>query len=277
MFWHVYLYLFLLHTLSLTWFGPNKTTTLALAFENQTDHLALLKFKESISSDPYRILDSWNASTQFCNWHGYNLSSRVGQVWTELGEQSLGVFVFYFPLLVYLVIVLCVSHLFPRLDLGGVLLFVACTIHFVWWLPLSVAPHIIILCIGVVRSDLGDTGIHNRVTCNSKHQRVTKLMLQGYKLHGYISPYIGNLTCIRNLNLESNGFFGKIPQELGQLLQLQGLFLSNNSFTGEIPTNLTNCSNLKVLRLYGNKLTGKIPTGIGSLQNLHAMNIGKII
>ncbi|RHN54571.1 putative non-specific serine/threonine protein kinase [Medicago truncatula] len=37
---------------------------------NQTDHLSLLKFKESITSDPHRMLDSWNGSIHFCNWHG---------------------------------------------------------------------------------------------------------------------------------------------------------------------------------------------------------------
>ena len=37
---------------------------------NETDRLSLLKFKESITNDPYRIFSSWNHSIQFCNWHG---------------------------------------------------------------------------------------------------------------------------------------------------------------------------------------------------------------
>ncbi|CAI8588384.1 unnamed protein product [Vicia faba] len=175
-FCYVYLYLFLLLTL-------NRTVSLALELGNQTDHLALLKFKESISSDPYRILDSWNGSLHFCSWHG--------------------------------------------------------------------------------------------ITCNLMHQRVTKLELQGYKLHGSLSPYVGNLSRIRSLNLGNNSFFGKIPTELGHLSQLHRLFLTNNSFAGEILMNLTNYSKLNIVYLYGNKLTGKIPTEIGSLQKLRYMNIGQ--
>ncbi|XP_058772645.1 probable LRR receptor-like serine/threonine-protein kinase At3g47570 [Vicia villosa] len=178
----LYLHLLFLFTLTLICFGPNKIMA-ATILGNQTDHLSLLQFKESISSDPYRILDSWNESTHFCNWHG--------------------------------------------------------------------------------------------ITCHSKHQRVTKMMLQGYKLHGPISPYIGNLSRLRNLNLEENTLFGNIPQELGRLLHLHGLFLSNNSLAGEIPTILTNCSNLVDLFLFGNNLTGKIPSQIFSLQKLQLLNIGK--
>ncbi|AES95343.2 putative protein kinase RLK-Pelle-LRR-XII-1 family [Medicago truncatula] len=185
-FWYLYLHLLLLVLpLNLTWFCPNRTVAIAeaLALGNQTDHLALLQFKESISSDPNGVLDSWNSSIHFCNWHG--------------------------------------------------------------------------------------------ITCNPMHQRVTKLNLQGYKLHGSMSPYIGNLSRIRNINLKNNTFFGKIPQELGRLLHLHQLLLDNNLFSGEIPINLTSCSNLKVLHLFGNNLTGKIPAEIGSLQKLIIVNIGK--
>ncbi|PNY13086.1 kinase-like protein [Trifolium pratense] len=159
------------------------TITSTLALGNETDNSALLKFKESISNDPYGILASWNTSTHFCKWHG--------------------------------------------------------------------------------------------ITCSPTHQRVTELNLEGYKLHGFISPHVGNLSLLRNLNLANNSFFGKIPHELGRLFQLQQLFLTNNSITGEIPTNLTSCSNLEGLELTGNKLTGKIPIGIGSLSKLQILRISK--
>ncbi|XP_057448806.1 receptor kinase-like protein Xa21 isoform X2 [Lotus japonicus] len=180
MFWYTYL-LHLLLFIHLLCFDSNRTS--AFALENHTDHLALLKFKESISKDPFGILVSWNSSTHFCHWHG--------------------------------------------------------------------------------------------ITCSPMHQRVTELNLTGYDLHGSISPHVGNLSSLRNLNLGNNKFLGKIPQELGQLLQLQKLFLTNNSLVGEIPSNLTRCSYLKGLDLYGNNLTGKIPVGIGSLQKLQLLNVGK--
>ncbi|KAK7252588.1 hypothetical protein RIF29_36642 [Crotalaria pallida] len=181
-FWyHIYLHIFLAITLSL-----NTTTTIAVAsalLGNHTDHSALLKFKESVSNDPYGVLDSWNSSTHFCNWHG--------------------------------------------------------------------------------------------VTCSPMHQRVIELNLKGYRLHGTISPQLGNLSLMRNLNLSNNFFHGRIPQELSHLSQLQQLVLSNNSLEGEFPTSLTNCSQLKGLRLYGNNLTGKIPFEIGSFIKLQILVIGQ--
>ncbi|KAK2373425.1 putative LRR receptor serine/threonine-protein kinase [Trifolium repens] len=164
-------------------FGPNKIVVVTAIFGNQTDHFALLKFKESISNDPYRTLESWNSSIHFCKWDG--------------------------------------------------------------------------------------------ITCSSMHQRVIDLNLEGYKLHGSLSPYIGNLTFLKNLTLQNNNFYGEIPQALGQLLQLQQLSLSNNSFVGEIPTNLTYCSNLKILVLGGNNLIGKIPIEIGSLKKLQIISVYK--
>ncbi|MCI06202.1 kinase-like protein, partial [Trifolium medium] len=143
---------------------------------NQTDHLALLQFKQLISNYPNGILDSWNSSIHFCKWHG--------------------------------------------------------------------------------------------IICSPKHQRVTKLKLEGYKLHGSISPYVGNLSQMRFLNLGNNNFYGNIPQELGRLSRLRYLLLLNNALVGEFPINLTKCSELKTLRLAGNKLIGKIPSQIGSLVKL---------
>ncbi|XP_061359866.1 probable LRR receptor-like serine/threonine-protein kinase At3g47570 isoform X2 [Gastrolobium bilobum] len=170
----------LLITLNSLWFGPNTT---ASASGNETDHLALLKFKESISNDPSGILFSWNSSIHFCNWHG--------------------------------------------------------------------------------------------LTCSPMHQRVTELNLQGYQLHGLISPQIGNLSFLIELNLANNNFYGKIPQELGRLLQLQQLSLVNNSLTGGIPTNLTSCSDLKSLLLGGNNLISSIPIEIASLQKLQILYVAR--
>ena len=45
-------------------------TMTANATTNKTNRLALLKFKESISHDPYMMLSSWNDSMHFYNWFG---------------------------------------------------------------------------------------------------------------------------------------------------------------------------------------------------------------
>ncbi|KAF7825804.1 putative LRR receptor-like serine/threonine-protein kinase [Senna tora] len=151
----------------------------ASASGNESDYLALLKFQESISSDPNKILSSWNASNHYCNWHG--------------------------------------------------------------------------------------------ITCGHKHQRITELKLQGYDLRGIISPHVGNLSFLRNLNLDTNYFHGEVPAELGRLIRLQNLSLMDNALTGEIPINLKGCTQLRYLDLSINSLIGKIPNELGSLRKLETL------
>ncbi|XP_050249277.1 putative receptor-like protein kinase At3g47110 [Quercus robur] len=112
------------------------------------------------------------------------------------------------------------------------------------------------------------------VKCGHRHQRVRVLDLQGYKLRGTLSPYIGNLSFLRSIFLQTNSFYGKIPQEIGHLFRLQQLYLTNNTLEGEIPSSLSNCSNLRLLDILGNKLKGKIPTKLGSLMNLKILQFG---
>ncbi|KAK4579508.1 hypothetical protein RGQ29_029256 [Quercus rubra] len=170
----------LLFLISLLCLHPTIT---AAAPTNETDRLALLRFKESVSQDPYNVLSSWNDSMHFCNWLG--------------------------------------------------------------------------------------------VKCGRLHQRVTVLDLQGHKLRGTLSPYIGNLSFLRSIFLQNNSFYGEIPQEIGHLFRLQQLYLSNNTLEGEIPSSLSNCSNLRFLYLRVNKLVGKIPEEFGSLMKLELLWLGK--
>jgi hypothetical protein len=162
--WSAYDHIILLFTISLLCLHP---TTSSATPSNETDRLALLKFKESIAEDPYGIFSSWNDSIQFCNWHG--------------------------------------------------------------------------------------------IICSRHHGRVTALELEGYKLRGTITPYMGNLTFLRSINLQNNSFYGEIPKEIGHLFRLQHLILSNNTLGGEIPVSLTNCSELRTIKSCGTNLLGKSP------------------
>ncbi|KAJ9178331.1 hypothetical protein P3X46_010222 [Hevea brasiliensis] len=109
------------------------------------------------------------------------------------------------------------------------------------------------------------------ITCSRRHQRVTSLVLEGQNLIGSVSPYIGNLSFLRILNLRNNTFKGQIPQEVGNLFRLQEFFLNNNTIEGVIPINITRCSHLRIIRLQKNNLIGKIPTELGSLAMLEEL------
>ncbi|KAL4388446.1 hypothetical protein GQ457_09G029610 [Hibiscus cannabinus] len=109
------------------------------------------------------------------------------------------------------------------------------------------------------------------VTCGRKHRRVTRLELPFLKLSGPLSPYIGNLSFLRELNLSGNSFYNQIPQEIGRLRRLETLDLVNNPFSGEIPSNLSACSKLTLVDMSGNQLTGEIPALLGLLSNLKVL------
>ncbi|KAL1150675.1 hypothetical protein V6Z11_A10G279900 [Gossypium hirsutum] len=109
------------------------------------------------------------------------------------------------------------------------------------------------------------------VTCGRNDRRVIKLELQFLKLSGSLSPFIGNLSFLKELNLVSNNFHSQIPQEIGRLRRLETLQLSNNSMTGEIPSNLSSCSKLTFVSMRGNQLTGEIPASLGLLSNMKTL------
>ncbi|KAM7462594.1 hypothetical protein LguiA_030715 [Lonicera macranthoides] len=111
------------------------------------------------------------------------------------------------------------------------------------------------------------------ITCSGQNRRVTALNLGSSGLAGPLSPYIGNLSFIREIRLSNNSLQGEIPPQIGLLFGLQALWLQNNSFEGKIPTNLSQCSSLLVLSLGNNKLEGAIPTELGALSKLLALSL----
>ena len=78
-----HVHMILLFTLTLLCLQP---ATFFATSTNETDHLVLLKFKESIADYPYGILSSWNDSIHFCNWYGITCGRRHGRVTTLVPE-----------------------------------------------------------------------------------------------------------------------------------------------------------------------------------------------
>jgi hypothetical protein len=80
-------------------------------------------------------------------------------------------------------------------------------------------------------------------------------------LTGSITPEVGDLTYLTEIDLLGNELTGPIPPQLGNLVQLQVLNLMGNSLTGAIPPFL--CSSegvLAWLKLDHNDLSGPIPS-----------------
>uniref|UniRef100_A0A7N2LD49 non-specific serine/threonine protein kinase n=1 Tax=Quercus lobata TaxID=97700 RepID=A0A7N2LD49_QUELO len=113
------------------------------------------------------------------------------------------------------------------------------------------------------------------VTCGRRHQRVTVLNLQSQKLVGPISPFVGNLSFLRNLTLQNNNFHSEIPPEIGCLRKLQVLRLDNNTISGIIHSNLSSCTNLIEFNVGFNYLVGEIPAKFATLSKLQIFAIPK--
>ncbi|KAG5551677.1 hypothetical protein RHGRI_009931 [Rhododendron griersonianum] len=125
------------------------------------------------------------------------------------------------------------------------------------------------------------------VQCGCRHERVTTINLTSKGLMGSLSPYIGNLSFLRELSLFNNTFVGEIPSELGDLFRvrslpptfgfmfphLQVLQLYANQFNGPLLLSISNMSQLLQLELGLNNFNGKVKNDFGSLQNLFLISL----
>ena len=88
----------------------------------------------------------------------------------------------------------------------------------------------------------------------------------------HISPVIGMLSDVENINLSKNIITGTIPAAIGSLSKLKYLDLSDNNINGSLPYELTTLSNLEGLFLSQNNLD-EIPSEIGNLSSLIYLNV----
>ncbi|KAF8665228.1 hypothetical protein HU200_054124 [Digitaria exilis] len=105
--------------------------------------------------------------------------------------------------------------------------------------------------------------------------RVIALRMDSFNLSGLISPFLGNLSFLKELDLHGNQLVGKIPPELGHLGGLQVLNVSLNYLQGSIPVTLQACGKLTSLDLSNNYLQGEIPSEMGTMKKLVFLNLEK--
>ncbi|XP_039145374.1 polygalacturonase inhibitor-like [Dioscorea cayenensis subsp. rotundata] len=108
----------------------------------------------------------------------------------------------------------------------------------------------------------------NGIICLSDTGRVIFLDISSANLSGTISPAIGDLPLVTQINIQYSPFLtGTIPHSITKL-PLTSLTIRFTSLSGHIPTFLGELRKLNTLDLSGNRLTGHIPDSIASLPNL---------
>lgn len=111
------------------------------------------------------------------------------------------------------------------------------------------------------------------VTCNIRHGRVYSLKLGNLDLKGIISPQLGHLSFLVELDLSNNHFHSQIPIQLVGLRRLKLVNLSYNDFDGQVPARIGGLSILKHLDLRNNSLNGSIPLTLCNLSRLEILNL----
>ncbi|XP_065617871.1 putative receptor-like protein kinase At3g47110 isoform X2 [Quercus suber] len=240
---------------------------------NETDRLALLKFKESIDYDPYGILSSWNDSIHFCNWHGITCGRRHQRVTAlELqGHNLRGTIPPYIGNLTFL----------RAINLRNN--------SFYGEIPKEVAQLFRLRELSLTNNTLGGeipTNLSNcselrliRVTNNRLIGRIpmelgslTKLIsleVARNNFIGGIPSFLGNLSLLVSFSAAYNDLEGNIPESVGRLESLSFFSIGPNKLNGMIPSSLYNISSIRILSFIHNQLSGTLPKNIGhTLPNL---------
>ena len=111
------------------------------------------------------------------------------------------------------------------------------------------------------------------ITCTANFLvRTINLTSQG--LEGEISPSLGRLQSLEELDLSVNSFHGSIPRELGNCTGLRILYLNENLLSGTIPGELGNLAELVEFVLSFNNLEGEIPTSLAASSSIYTFDVG---
>ncbi|KAM6559365.1 hypothetical protein CsatA_028604 [Cannabis sativa] len=117
-------------------------------------------------------------------------------------------------------------------------------------------------------SPSSDYCVWRGITCDNVTFSVLTLNLSSLNLDGEISPAIGNLKSVQNIELKGNRLSGQIPDEIGDCSSLINLDLSFNELSGDIPFSISKLKQLVFLILKNNKLIGPIPSTLSQIPNL---------
>uniref|UniRef100_A0A8I6Z489 non-specific serine/threonine protein kinase n=1 Tax=Hordeum vulgare subsp. vulgare TaxID=112509 RepID=A0A8I6Z489_HORVV len=223
----------------------------ALASSNETDLDALLALKAGLSHH-LDALDSWNTTTNFCQWHGVICSLNHGQRVSELNLSSVGLRGYIAPSLGNL------SNL-RSLDLSYNLF------H-------GEIPRTIGQLSQLSYLDLRNNSIQGEIPWTiGQLRKLSNLYLSNNSIEGGITYGLRNCTCLVSIKLDLNNLHQEIPDWLGDLSKIEIMSLGKNKFTGLIPPSLGNLSSLRILNINDNQLSGSIPGSLGRISKLEML------
>ncbi|KAF8026672.1 hypothetical protein BT93_F3216 [Corymbia citriodora subsp. variegata] len=245
---------------------------------NDTDKLALLSFKAGITSDPFGLLNSWNDSTDFCQWYGVKCGRRHHRV-TVLNLHSQKISGSISPHVGNLSFLRAL-----RLQNNSFSLEIPSQIgrlRRLQFLNLSnnsltgEIPRNISSCSNLLALGLEYNQLTGRIPLELGFlSNLQKFGVRVNQLTDRIPSSIGNLSSLEWIHCARNGLSGNIPQSLGRLTNLKMLAFGGNRLSGTIPYSVFNLSSLVLMDVCVNQIRGNLPEDIGAtLPNLHLFSI----
>ncbi|XP_058111192.1 probable LRR receptor-like serine/threonine-protein kinase At3g47570 [Magnolia sinica] len=251
-------------------------------FSNETDLLALLKFKHLITDDPLHSLSSWNHTLHFCHWQGVTCGGpRHPQRVMALNltaQKLVGPISPYIANLTFLRIIDLRRNSFhgtiPE-EIGWLFrlrYLLLSNNTFTGEIPANLSH-----CFKLQFLDLRGNQLAGRIPTElGSLSKLTNLNLRRNSLAGSIPPSLGNLSSLWYLRLRENSLEGSIPDYLRQLVSLKYLSIGVNKLSGTIPPRLYNLSSIVIFDVVFNRLHGNLPPNIGlTLPNLQELYAGE--
>ncbi|KAF3434956.1 hypothetical protein FNV43_RR22043 [Rhamnella rubrinervis] len=270
--------------LILIWFSFNllckQTLTAAFVPSNETDQMALLKFKQGIDRDPHSVLSSWNDSVNFCNWVGITCSLRHPRV-TALNLTGRGLRGIISPFVGNLTFLR--FFILPNNSLCGEIPQEVGYLRRLQVLDLSnntlagVLPVSLMMnCTDLMNIDISRNNLTGKIPMEVGFLVKLIIFQVGVNnLTGAIPPTIGNLSSLEAFHVAYNNLEGHVPEEIERLKRLSVFNIAANNLSGTIPSSLYNMSSIKGLSMSYNLLRGTLPENIGiTLPNLQILNLG---
>lgn len=245
---------------------------------NETDRTSLLAFKNMIIDDPFKIMDSWNETTHFCDWPGVSCGRRHRRV-TVLDLSSLKLRGSLSPSIGNL------SFLYVlRLQNNSFSGEIPSEIDYLHKLQVlhldnnSFTGHIpsnISGCFNLVSVFLSYNMLVGKIPAElGILLKLKELFLASNYFTGGIPPSLGNLSLLDTFSASKNNLLGKVPDELCQLPNLKYFVVNENNLSGTLPPCLFNHSSILAIDVGTNHIEGNLPPFFGvTLPNLQFLSI----
>ncbi|XP_071939098.1 receptor kinase-like protein Xa21 [Coffea arabica] len=267
-------------------------------FQNETDRLAQVEFKNQIYDDPFGVLNSWNHSQHHCHWEGVTCSARHQRVMalTLRKKQLSGTMSPHVGNLSFMRFIQLPGNQFhgeiPQ-EFGRLFRLRALNLSInalVGEIPANLS-----YCTELINISVRDNKLEGKIPIDqlSSLKKLEYFSLSTNNLTGEIPSSIGNLSSLTGLAFNYNHLEGKLPVEMGLLKRLAVFLAAENNLSGIIPASIFNSSaivefsvvgnlptnigapNLELLAVSSNNFYGNFPTSITNASGLWRLDLAR--